>query len=64
MKFAHILGWINGRIILTFLYIVLIGPYAICRRIICIFKSNSHKESFWIEREEKNIDIKSLRQIF
>lgn len=37
MKFAHILGVVNGTIILTILFVVLIGPIATLRRLYQLF---------------------------
>lgn len=52
MKFAHTLGLINTTILLTILYFVLIGIYAILiglpKRIFDFFKKN---KTYWIEHK-------------
>jgi hypothetical protein len=64
MAFARVLGWINGRIILTIMYIFIIGPYAIVRKIGSIFMRKRIQETFWIKRDSKDHTLESLRQIF
>ena len=64
MKFAHVLGWVNGRILLTLLYFLVVGPYAIVRMIGRIFRSRKSPESYWIKKEPVDASLESLRRIF
>ena len=64
MRFAHVLGWINSRIILTVLYFTIIGLYAIVRKIFGLFKSHKPVDSYWIEKEQVSLTLEDLRQIF
>lgn len=57
MKLAHILGWINSRIILSIVYILVLVPIAFLSR---VFKKNSiplsfdsRIESYYQERNHK-----------
>ncbi len=63
MKFAFVLGWVNSRIILTVLYIILFAPIAIIRQMILLFYRGK-KESYWIEKEQKPATVESLRHPF
>lgn len=64
MRFAHVLGWINGRILLTVLYIVIIGPYAIVRFIGSLFASKKTSNTYWIQKEQTDPTLENLRRIF
>ena len=55
MKFAHVLGWVNTRIILTVFYIVIITPVSLLLR---VFKKDlldldfkKSEESYWNKKE-------------
>lgn len=64
MTFAHVLGWINGRIILTALYVVVIGPYAVVRRIGLVFTRRSAPSTYWRLREAEKHTLETFRRIF
>ncbi|MBU1446177.1 hypothetical protein KKD70_02860 [Patescibacteria group bacterium] len=65
MKFAHVLGKINTTILLSIVYFLIVGVYAIVTRIFKLitlpFKKN--KETYWIIRKDK-FDIESLKHPF
>ena len=65
MKFAHILGKINSTIILSILFIFIIGIYALIFKIIRFFRYLFHKDpdSYWIEKTEE-LDLESLKHPF
>ncbi|MBT4474601.1 hypothetical protein HOC51_04510 [Candidatus Peribacteria bacterium] len=46
------------------MYIFIIGPYAIVRKIGSIFMRKRIQETFWIKRDSKDHTLESLRQIF
>ena len=59
MAFAHVLGRIMSTIILTILWIVGFGVYAIVLKIISIRKLWQKKpESYWIDVSEKERNLK------
>jgi len=66
MKFAHYLGKINSWILLTIMYFIAVGVYAIVLRIIKIlvwpFKKRD-VETYWIERKE-SFDPESFKYPF
>lgn len=50
-KFSHVLGMIMSWIILTILWIVGFGFYAIIMKLIWIFQPKKSPESYWIDTE-------------
>jgi hypothetical protein len=53
MKFAHVLGWINSRILLSIVYFVFLTPIALLRRVFqkeSNWKLRVEKKSFFVER--------------
>lgn len=64
MKFAHVLGWVNGRIILTLLYIVVIGPYAVALRVARLFAPRRPQATYWLEKPYEQPTLETLRRIF
>ncbi len=64
MTFAHALGWVNGRIILTVLYIVIFGPYAIVRAIGRLASPRKTATTYWIEKRRDPPSIQNLRRMF
>lgn len=56
MKFAHVLGWINTRILLTLFYFVILTPFAL---LVSLFKRDLLDQSFkpneptyWLPKEK------------
>lgn len=64
MAFAHVLGWINGRIILTVLYIVVFGPYAIIRMLGRLIVPRPAPATYWVTKEQEEPTVESLRRLF
>lgn len=67
MKFAHILGWINTRIILTLVYFLIISPLALLFKLIGKDPMNrkfTTTETYWEKREEKAFNKESFRRQF
>ena len=59
MKFAHLLATVNGFIILSLFYIVVIGLYSLPLHVIKLFTGKKETPaSFWQEKnkEEKTLD--------
>lgn len=56
MMFAHALGWVNTRIILSLVYFVIITPLSLAFKLLGNDPMNRRfepVESYWLEREEK-----------
>ncbi|OGM03525.1 hypothetical protein A2715_02635 [Candidatus Woesebacteria bacterium RIFCSPHIGHO2_01_FULL_39_32] len=53
----------EANVILSFLYFLLIGPYAVISKILYDpFNLKSHKESFWFSKSNKNVaNLKGLK---
>ena len=73
MKFAGVLGKINGFIILTVLYVVVFGIYAICHfayvmvhRLVSLFRERvpPQQGSFWIEKPYQKETLETMRRQF
>lgn len=65
MKFAHILGTVNGYILLTFFYFVIIGFYAIPRGIFkFFFRDKDRNVTFWKEKKDEDVSIETLSRQF
>lgn len=56
MKFSHYLGLVMSTIILTILWIVGFGLYAIVWRIACLFAKKKGNETYWIPAEQNPIE--------
>ena len=56
MKAAHILGWINTRILLAFIYYIVLTPIGLTMRVfgkdILDQKIEPHKTDYWVKREK------------
>ncbi len=68
MKFAYLLGEVNTRIILLFVFILTILPIGILFRIfrkdLLDSKLEKSKKSYWLEREKKELDIEGYYKHF
>jgi len=66
MKFGHVLGWINARIILGIVFFLLVTPIGLVMRLFGkdLLRMRTPKTStYWIARD-KPIDPQSLRNQF
>ena len=60
MKIAHFIGEVNTRIILSFLYFVIFGLFAIAARLIgldLLDKRLDAKPSYWSNKEKQPQDL-------
>lgn len=57
MRFSHVLGYIMSTILLTILWVVVFGAYAIVLKIICLFKTPSHTDTYWIDISNESTDM-------
>lgn len=48
LKFAKAVGWFNTRLILSVVYFVFVGVYALITKLFKFF-SRAKKETFWIK---------------
>lgn len=64
MRFAHVLGWINSRILLTIFFLVVFGPIAIIRLLYRLTRRSSDRDSYWLAVRRDEPTIERLRQIF
>jgi len=64
MAFAHVLGWVNSRILLTLLYIVVIGPYAVIKRAASLFQRRPSPASYWIPKTREPPTLETMRRLF
>ncbi len=63
MRFAHALGWVNSKIILTVVYFVILGLYAIPYRLRAL-RTHSKKSPAWVPKEPIADPEKSIRRQF
>jgi len=66
MKFGHVLGWINARIILAFVFFVVVTPIGLLMRLLgkdLLRMKSRTTDSYWIQRD-KPLDPQSLRNQF
>lgn len=68
MKFALILGTINGYIILTLIYFVVLGIYGIFYQIIKalrrLFRKETEPQTFWKQKEIQEVTLEKVRYQF
>jgi hypothetical protein len=66
-KFAHGLGIVNTKILLTLTYFIVIAIAAILSRLFgadLLDRRMKKKESYWYDREHVEIDLESARRQF
>lgn len=67
MKFAHALGWVNTRIILSLVYFLIFTPIALIFRLIGkdpLERRFEAVDSYWIKREPKEFRQEDYRRQF
>lgn len=57
MAFSHVLGRIMSAILLTILWIVVFGLYAIVLKIMRLFSKSSPKDTYWIDVSKDPTDM-------
>ncbi|OGW40700.1 MAG: hypothetical protein A2Y97_07585 [Nitrospirae bacterium RBG_13_39_12] len=68
LKFAHVLGTINSKIILTLIFFLFLTPIAVLYRIVKgdfmrLRKSSVYSKSYWIEKNHKYVS-KDLENVW
>ncbi len=58
MRFSHILGRIMSTILLTIIWIVVFGAYAIVLKIVRLFSTTTATQGYWIDVSKENTDMK------
>lgn len=67
MKFAHALGWVNTRIILSIVYFLIFTPLALIFRLIGkdpMERRFDEAGSYWVKREAKEFRPEDYRRQF
>lgn len=65
MKFARVAGRVNSAIILSLLFILLLGPYALVWKLAQLLVKRKHKESsFWLEKKYIPPTLDNLKRPF
>jgi uncharacterized iron-regulated membrane protein len=67
MKFAHALGWVNTRLILTLAYIIIIGIPAIIMWLLRkdpLHRRFSKGTSYWTDKEPVPHTIEHAKHLF
>ncbi|TSC59480.1 MAG: hypothetical protein Greene041662_456 [Candidatus Peregrinibacteria bacterium Greene0416_62] len=57
MSFSHILGRIMSTILLTILWIIVFGLYAIVLKIVKLFSKTPSKDTYWIDVSNESTDM-------
>ncbi|OGJ60768.1 hypothetical protein A3C37_02675 [Candidatus Peribacteria bacterium RIFCSPHIGHO2_02_FULL_53_20] len=58
MRFSHVLGRIMSTILLTILWVVVFGIYAIVLKIMHIFSKAPSKDTYWIDVSKESTDMR------
>ena len=67
MKFAHALGWVNTRVILTVVYLLIFTPVALIFKVIGkdpMERKIEKVNSYWIKREARKFRQGDYRRQF
>lgn len=67
MAFARVLGKINAAVLLTIVYIVVIGPVALIFRIIgkdLLDRTSENRPSYWYDREDEEHSVERRSRQF
>lgn len=67
MKFAHVLGWVNTRIILTLVYLLIMTPLALIFKVLGKDPMNRRlggQDSYWAKRKSKLFEKEDYRRQF
>lgn len=68
MAFARALGWVNTRVILTIVYLVVIGIPAIVLRVIrrdlLDRKCDAARPSYWVKKDALAHTVEEIRRQF
>jgi hypothetical protein len=57
MAFSHVLGRIMSTILLTILWVIVFGAYAIVLKIIRLFSKTPPPNTYWIDVSKDNTDM-------
>ena len=61
MKIAHLIGWVNTRVLLMCIFYVIISPIGLLMKIfgkdLLAKKIDKGKKSYWIKIEQKDVDL-------
>lgn len=57
MRFSHVLGRIMSSILLTILWIVVFGLYAIVLKVMRLFSKKISSDTYWIDVSKDSTDM-------
>lgn len=57
MRFSHILGRIMSTILLTILWVIVFGLYAIVLKIMKLFSKKPSSDTYWIDVSKDSTDM-------
>lgn len=66
-KFAHVLGIVNTRILLTITYFIVVAVAAIIARVTgrdLLDRRMTPRDTYWRERDQAPVDLESCRRQF
>lgn len=64
MKFARKIGEFNSKVVLGLLFILVIGVYAILKRLISFFIRKKNDQSYWIEKSWEQPTLETFKRQF
>ena len=68
MKFAHVLGWLNTRLLLGLFYYLVLTPVALVLRItrkdLLLRRLDRSAQSYWIRRDPVEMDPERYERLF
>lgn len=64
MLFAKALGFVMSRVIFTFLYVVVVGAYALAARAIRVLRRTELPLTYWKEKPDETQTLESLKNQF
>lgn len=62
--FARTLGRINSKILLTVFFFLILGPIALIRKIVFLFKPRPAHATFWLKKEIKEEKLEDFYRPF
>jgi hypothetical protein len=67
MKFAHALGWVNSRVLLTILFYLVFAPYGFLSRLFGrdpLRRRNKSGDTYWTTRKTTRQTTEQFERLF